>query len=90
MSKFYVGQRVRKIAHSPKSDMNVPIGGTGVVVGFGRTKLIKDVIWPWVVYDGYSEVRATHEKCLEPIEDDDSRQVTTWSQCLWQPKQVRA
>ena len=30
-----------------------------------------------------------HAECLAPIDDYDGNELTTWSACIWQPKEIR-
>ena len=103
MSRFHVGQRVR-IIHGGQF-----AGRTGTVVEVCTDALYEEVIGiPYVaplVYavnaDGHGEIRPSGRgrlgflpHHLEPLRDDDSREVrqetTTWDKCVWKPAQVSA
>ena len=92
MSRFHVGQRVRYIG---KPGHGIMLGCLGVVTGFrpDRTQPELNVL---VLFDGHYanavERGAYHVKpsAIEPIDDrDDSREVTEWSKCVFQPKGLR-
>jgi hypothetical protein len=96
--KFHVGQRVRIVKAYNHHEY---VGMTGTVVSALEQRTISGGrgLFHRVAVDGIGEIHlATRlpfvaQPCqLEPIRDDDTNTVTTWSACVWQPKalQVRA
>ncbi|HEX2652971.1 MAG TPA: hypothetical protein VHN11_04900 [Xanthobacteraceae bacterium] len=87
MSKFYVGQRVRKIANRRPEHLGIsgrpslgygPIGMEGTIDRLGSGEC-------HVAWDGWP-ISWAMNYMLEPI--DDSRELTTWSACAWKPKEM--
>jgi hypothetical protein len=91
MSKFYVGQRVR--ATCPPEVFRtgvVPDGSTGTVI----SDLIPDdgvMVDHYVVKWDDGRTLTRNALCIEPLEDDDSRSLTTWDEVSkhigWKPGQ---
>ena len=97
MSRFYVGQRVRKVRHVPGGGSNnpVPVGSEGVIVAL-RTILkgTESPLGPYtfdsdcvVAYGG--DVRGSTTAILEPILPE-GWQPVEWADCLWQPEGIAA
>lgn len=62
----------------------MPIGSIGLITG--------DVDFhgePYVDWGG-GVVTSVVSYMVKPIRDDDTNTVVSWSQCIWQPNQVKA
>lgn len=90
MSGFYVGQRVRLLKSQTGK---VAVGSTGTVEAIN---VINESGLPCigVSFDGYQPPPGAigwgpTEDEIEPIRDDDTNTVVSWSQCVWKPNTVR-
>jgi hypothetical protein len=89
VSKFYVGQRVRKVANRRPEDRDarykhyypMPIGAAGLVVRPAQPA------GEWIVrWDSDGREHGTAPYMIEPL--DDSRDLTSWDTCAWRPKSI--
>jgi hypothetical protein len=93
--KFHVGQRVRIVKSHYGNDGKLATV-TGEASGFFAEDGSRFAGYT-IDIDGVGERGpfgrvAARPEWLEPLRDDDTNTVTTWSACVWQPKalQVRA
>lgn len=97
MSKFYVGQRVKKVCEilpNRPGDPKIPIGSTGKITSLHGIKkgtpLRKGPALTnydcTIIYDDYPDERYSRTDCLEPLYDGNEK--ISWEEMkeLWMPE----